>query len=133
MEGSKKMSERKIVQMNDAPQEAGEDGDGKKIATARCLSELVSVTMDKAAARLSSVDEDPIFREATVKAGIRDFSRALRQHFPDLRDSLSDYLASAAAELSGGMGQGLNKSAKPRTAGGPAYAEHQRPSGKPGG
>ena len=115
------------------PQGGGEDADGKKTPTARCLSELVSVTMGKAAARLSSVDEDAIFREATVKAGIRDFSRALRQHFPDLRDSLPDYLTAAAAELSAGPGQGSNKAAKPRTAGGPAYAEHQRSTGKPGG
>ncbi|MEO1613574.1 MAG: hypothetical protein AAFU55_14650, partial [Pseudomonadota bacterium] len=84
------MAEQKVVPMNEEVAEDGEDA--KKTATARCLSELVSVTMSKAAARLSSVDEDPIYREATVRAGIRDFSRALRQHFPDLRDALPDYL-----------------------------------------
>lgn len=129
------MAEQNVVPMSDGAAEDGEEG--KKTATARCLSELVSVTMSKAAARLSSVDEDPIYREATVRAGIRDFSRALRQHFPDLRDALPDYLAAAAAELTGGPGHGQTKTtARPvgATAGGAkSYAEHQRPAGKPGG
>ena len=129
------MADQNVVQMDNAPPEDGEDG--KKTATARCLSELVSVTMGKAAARLSSVDEDPIYREATVRAGIRDFSRALRQHFPDLRDALPDYLQAAAAELTGGPGHGQTKTtARPggaTTGGARSYAEHQRPAGKPGG
>ena len=127
------MAEQKVVQMNDAA-EAGEESETRKAATARCLSELVSVTMNKAAARLSSVDEDPIYREATVRAGIRDFTQALKHHFPELRDRLPDYLTNAASELTSGPGQGQPKTAlKPRTAGGQTYAEHQRSSGQPGG
>ncbi|MEL6794049.1 MAG: hypothetical protein AAFP78_11370 [Pseudomonadota bacterium] len=129
------MAEQKVVPMNEEVAEDGEDA--KKTATARCLSELVSVTMSKAAARLSSVDEDPIYREATVRAGIRDFSRALRQHFPDLRDALPDYLTAAANELTGGPGHGQPKTTARQpgaTAGGArSYAEHQRSAGKPGG
>ena len=78
------MAEQNVVKIT-------EETDGAKAPTARCLSELVSVTMDKAAARLSSVDTDAIFREATLKAGIRDFAQALSGHFPELRDKIPSF------------------------------------------
>lgn len=123
------MAEQNVVKMNEP-----DDGDGKKASTARCLSELVGVTMSKAAARLSSVDEDPIFREATVRAGIRDFTKALKQHFPELRDQLPEIIASAAAEMASGAGNTASKPAiRMRAAGGSPYADNQGPSGKSGG
>lgn len=125
------MAEQKVVQMTETDLD---ESDAKKAPTARCLSELVSVTMSKAAARLSSVDEDPIFREATVRAAIRDFARALKQQFPEMRDSLPDFFSSAAAEISNGPGQGkTSAAARLRPAGGSPYAEHSGPSGSTGG
>ena len=133
MEGPRIMAEQKVVQMNDS--DVGDETDAKKAPTARCLSELVSVTMSKAAARLSSVDEDPIFREATVRAAIRDFAVALKQQFPEMRDALPDFLSNAAAEIAPGQSQNNGKTvaARLRPAGGSPYAEHSGPSGSSGG
>lgn len=113
------MAEQNVVKI-------AEDADGAKSSTARCLSELVSVTMDKAAARLSSVDTDPIFREATLKAGIRDFAQALSGHFPELREKIPGFFNTTADEVALGGAAARTAGARTRAAGGTTNAEHQK-------
>ena len=117
------MGEQNVVKIGDEAQETS------KSPTARCLSELVSVTMDKAAARLSSVDADPIFREATLRAGIRDFAQALAGHFPESREQLPELFKTTGSDLAAGGASGKASAARTRPAGG-SNAEHQKSPGQ---
>lgn len=121
------MAEPNIVKISEQTEDA------KPTSSARCLSELVNVTMNKAAARLSSVDQDPIFREATARAGIRDFAHALEDQFPDMRTALAEHFTLMGAEISSRSDSPRQKPAAPRIAGGPPSVENRKPSGVVGG
>jgi len=124
------MGEQNVVKISEPQEEAAKE---QSQPAQRRVSDVVSMTLKIAVERLAAVDRDPILRDAVVRMGIRDFAKALAEHFPERRAALPEYFSSVAAELpSSSAGQNTNV-AKQRQAGGSAHAEHTKSSGKAGG
>ncbi|MEM8753328.1 MAG: hypothetical protein AAGF90_10150 [Pseudomonadota bacterium] len=80
-----------------------------------------------------NVDQDPIFREATARAGIRDFALALEEHFPGMRAAIAEHFSLMGAQLSTRTDNQRPKSAATTIAGGAQSAENRKAAGVAGG
>ncbi|MEM7544424.1 MAG: hypothetical protein AAF367_02725 [Pseudomonadota bacterium] len=132
------MGEQNVVKISEPQDQAVKDAEKEKAkdqtqASQRRVSELVTMTLKIAVERLAAVDRDPILRDAVVRMAIRDFAKALTEHFPERRAALPEYFSSVATELPSAAAVNDVNAAKSRQAGGSANAEYNRSSGKSGG
>jgi len=65
----------------------------------RRVDERVTMLMRYIASELDDMSDDYVFREAIVRAAVRDFCYDLVRVFPDHQDTIADVLDEMASEV----------------------------------